>query len=83
MVGLDSRNASRLEELTQPFVPERLNHASIIACCASRNKARLKVSGGSQTPERGYLGRARVVQRIAGIGGLGVPWPGIDSARHF
>jgi hypothetical protein len=38
---LDSRGAPRLKELPETFVPERLNHMAMIACCASRNKAGL------------------------------------------
>jgi hypothetical protein len=41
MCRLDSRNAPGLKELPQAFVSERLNHATMIACCASRNKAEI------------------------------------------
>jgi hypothetical protein len=38
MSRLNTRNAPRLKEPLQPFVPERFDHSRIIARCAMRNK---------------------------------------------
>ena len=56
LVGLDPRHASRLEELLESLVPERLNHEPTIARCASRNNPRLNPCWAPCT-----CGRPRVV----------------------
>jgi len=37
MLGLNTRDGSRLEVTPQPFVPEGLDHVAMIARCATRN----------------------------------------------
>lgn len=39
VAGMYAGDIARLEEFAQPFVAERLDHAPVISCCASRNNS--------------------------------------------
>ena len=60
---LDARQAAGLKELAQAFVPERCDHAAMIARCATRNK------GGDAGGGRFNFGIGRR-PRLVGAGGF-------------